>query len=163
MRRPAQDSLTRPADYRTAAPPPFAGGPFLSYVTPVIPELTSRVYAPVTPDAPFVVVAPGVLRLAALSLAGGAAALCAAANGPALAASFNSQSFIVAPLLFAAVAAALPVQLLAVTRPLVKEVLTQSLAPARVRLIAALAVSSGSVLTAVAWWSAFQGMCAVGA
>jgi hypothetical protein len=129
----------------------------------VIPELTNRVYAPVTPDAPSVVIAPGVLRLATLSLVGGAAVLWASANGPFITASLNSQSFIVAPILFALVAAVLPVHLLALTRPLVKEVLSGSVAPARVRLLAALAVSSGSVLSAVAWWNAFRGMCDVAA
>ena len=129
----------------------------------MIPELTNRAFAPVVLDAPAVFVAPGVLRLASLSLVGGAAALWAATHGVALMAYFQTQHFIGAPILFAAVAAALPVQALALTRPLVKEVMEGSAAPAAMKFVAALAVCSGSVLTAVAWWHAFWEMCRVAA
>jgi hypothetical protein len=127
----------------------------------VIPELTNRAFAPVVPDAPAVFVAPGVLRLASLSLVGGAAALWASTHGGALMGYFQTQHFIGGPILFAVVAAALPVQLLAVTRPLVKEVMEGSTAPAALKLTAALAVSAGSVLTAVAWWHAFWEMAQI--
>lgn len=127
----------------------------------MIPELTNRTFAPVTPDAPADFVAPGVLRLASLSLVGGAAALWASTHGVALMAYFQTQHFIGAPILFAAVAASLPVQFLALTQPLVKEVMEGSAAPASLKLTAALAVSAGSVLTALAWWHAFWEMCRV--
>ena len=127
----------------------------------MIPELTNRAFAPVVLDAPAVFVAPGVLRLASLSLVGGAAALWAATHGVALMAYFQTQHFIGAPILFAAVAAALPVQALALTRPLVREVMEGSVAPMRLKLVASVAVSAGSVLTAVAWWHAFWEMCRV--
>ena len=127
----------------------------------MIPELTNRTYAAVHPDPHPVLLSPGVLRLGAASLVLGAAALWAAANLSLVLEALHTQNFIGAPLLFAAVAAALPIQLLTLTRPLVKEVMEQSAAPATLKAFAAVAVSSGSILTTLAWWQAFWEMCAV--
>ena len=142
--------------------PAFAAAPFVSYVPPVTPELNHRPnLTAVAIDAPQVFVSREVLRRGALSLVGGAVALWAASHSLAVLAYFQTQDFIGYPLLFAAVAAALPIQLITLTRPLVKEVLETSTAPAWMKLVAALAVSGGSILTALAWWRAFGAMCAI--
>jgi hypothetical protein len=128
----------------------------------VIPELTYRPRAAaVAIDHPPVFVSRDVLRRGALSLVGGAAALWTASHWQAVLTYFQTQDFIGAPILFALIAAALPVQLLTLTRPLVREVTDSSTAPASMKLIAALAVSGGSVLTALAWWHAFRVLCEV--
>ena len=127
----------------------------------MIPELSHRPSAPAEVDVQPVIVSREVLRLGAVSLAGGAAALLAACNVPAVQLALQGPHFIVAPIVFALVAAALPVQLLTLTRPLVREVIEQSTAPALVKAAAAIAVSGGSVLTALAWWHAVREMCGV--
>ena len=128
----------------------------------MIPELSHRPYAAaVAIDHPPVFISRDVLRRGALSLVGGAATLWAASHWQPVLMFFQTQDFIGAPILFALIAAALPIQLLTLTRPLVKEVIDYSTAPASMKLIAALAVSGGSVLTALAWWQAFCVLCEV--
>ena len=108
-------------------------------------------------DATPVIVSRQVLRLAALSLVGGAAAMWVASLvGPV---ANGRHDVVVTVLLYVALFAVLPLQLLAVTRPLVVDVMENSVAPRPTKWVAALAVSSGSLLTALACWQAFLRIC----
>lgn len=127
----------------------------------MIPELTNRAVVPIDVDPTPVFVSRDVLRRGALNLLVGSAALWAAANVDAFVRYFDTPSFVGVPILFAVVAAAFPIQLLTLTRPLVKEVMDGSTAPASLKWVAVIALSGGSVLTALAWWCAFREMCGV--
>ena len=121
------------------------------------PELTNRALPTVEVDAPGVLVSPQVLRLAALSLAGGAMAMWVASQVGAV--HTGAYDVVVTVLLYVALLAVLPLQLLAVTRPLVEDVMENSDAPGLMKWVAACAVSSGSLLTALACWQAFLRIC----
>ena len=108
-------------------------------------------------DATPVIVSRQVLRLAAWSLVGGAVAMWVASLvGPV---GNGRHDVVVTVLLYVALLAVLPLQLLAVTRPLVADVLENSVAPGLMKWVAAFAVSSGSLLTALACWQAFLRIC----
>ena len=121
------------------------------------PELTNLRASASVIDATPVVVSRQVLRLAAWSLVGGAAAMWVASLvGPV---ADGRHDVVVTVLLYVALFAALPLQLLAVTRPLVEDVMKNSEAPGVMKWVAACAVSSGSLLTALACWQAFVRIC----
>ena len=121
------------------------------------PELTNSALPAVEVDAPRVLVSPQVLRPAALSLAGGAAAMWVATQVGTV--WTGAYDVVVTVLLYVVLLGVLPLQLLAVTRPLVADVMENSDAPRLMRWVAACAVSTGSLLTALACWQAFLRIC----
>jgi len=116
-------------------------------------------------DATPVLVSPQVLTLAGLSTLAGAGAMWVASQAPAPAMVSAIPQYAVqcllTVLLYVAVASLLPLQLF-VSRALVKDVLHYSVAPRRMKVLAALAACSGTVLTATAYWQALSEMCALG-
>lgn len=105
------------------------------------------------------------LKLAAINLVLGAGAMWTVDHlpGPVVVDAFNhaASQVVLTVLLFLPVAAVLPLQTLLLTRPLVREVVRNSVAPGLLKLYAAFGVSAGSLLTAVAYGRAIAGMCAV--
>jgi hypothetical protein len=133
----------------------------------VAPELTNLTGGPVALklgvelNLPPVLVSPQTLKVAAANLVVGASLLWVGSNrfDPLVGLPFYQT--VASVLLFTLIAAVLPIQLLLITRPLVSDVIRNSAAPWRWRLIAALAVSTGSVLTALAYWKAWSVMSAI--
>jgi hypothetical protein len=134
----------------------------------VTPELTNLTSGPaalklgVELNLPPVSVSPQTLKVAAANLLGGASLLWVASNNFDPLVGLPFYQTVVSVLLFTLIAAALPIQLLLITGPLVRDVMSNSVAPWRWRLSAALAASTGSVLTALAYWKAWSAMSAIG-
>jgi hypothetical protein len=110
-----------------------------------------------------VIVSRQALKLAAVNLVIGAGAMFTAAHmpGPIVVDSFNHAAWqvVLAVLLFVPVAAVLPLQTILLTRPLVREVVQNSVAPRVLKLYAAMGVSAGSLLTAVAYGNVISDLC----
>jgi hypothetical protein len=144
---------------------PFAPVPSVSYVRSVIPELTNRPMSARAMDARPVIVSRQALKLAAINLVLGAGTMWTAAHmpAPAILDSFSHAAWdvVLTVLLFVPVAAILPLQTLLLTRPLVRDVVQNSVAPGVLKFYAALGVSAGSLLTAVAYGQAISAMCTV--
>ena len=140
----------------------FAGGPHVSYVRSVIPEFTNAPASAAALDATPVIVSRAALKLAAVNLAIGAAAVWTASQLPGqfVVNAFGQVAWqvVLTVLLYVVVAAALPLQALLLTRPLVRDVVQNSAAPVLFKAYAALGVSAGSVLTLVACGRAVSAM-----
>jgi len=132
----------------------------------VIPEITNSPASAASLDSTPIIVSREGLKLAAINLVLGAGAMWAVDHMPPLPVVVDSVGHvawqvILAVLLFLPVAAVLPLQALLLTRPLVRDVVRNSVAPGVLKLYAAFGVSAGSLLTAVAYGRAIAGMCAV--
>ena len=118
-----------------------------------------------TLDATPVIVSRQALKLAAVNLVIGAGAMWTAAHMPAhiVMDSFTHAAWqvVLAVLLFVPVAAVLPLQTILLTRPLVRDVVQNSVAPRVLKLYAALGVSAGSLLTAVAYGQVISDLCSL--
>jgi hypothetical protein len=116
-------------------------------------------------DATPVIVSRQALKLAAINLVLGAGTMWTASHmpGPIFFDSFSDAAWdvVLTVLLFVPVAAILPLQTLLLTRPLVRDVVQNSVAPGVLKFYAALGVSAGSLLTAVAYGQAISAMCTV--
>lgn len=127
------------------------------------PEFSNPPASTAAVDATAVIVSRQALKLAAINLVLGAGALWTVAHlpGPIVAWSFGTAAWqiVLAVLLFIPVATILPLQALLLTRPLVRDVVENSVAPRVLKLYAALGVSAGSLLTAVAYGRAISDMC----
>jgi hypothetical protein len=131
----------------------------------VIPEITNPGPSAASLDATPVIVSREALKLAAINLVLGAGAMWTVDQlpGPVVVDSFNHAAWqvVLTVLLFLPVAAVLPLQTLLLTRPLLREVLRNSVAPGVLKLYAAVGVSAGSLLTAVAYGRAISEMCSI--
>ena len=129
------------------------------------PELTNVIGGPValnisSPDDRPVIVSRHALTRASLNMVTGAALLWVGSNRVEPLVGSVAHNVVMNVLLFAVIAAALPIQFLLVTRPLVKDVMGSSVAPLRWRLAASSAAWVGSVLTALAYYNAWRVMSA---
>lgn len=115
-------------------------------------------------DTTPVIVSRQALKLAAVNLVIGAGAMWTADHLPTpsvIVESFNQAAWqvVLTVTLFLPVAALLPLQAILLTRPLVRDVVDNSVAPRLLKLYAVAGVSAGSLLTAVAYGRIISDMC----